>query len=87
MLKTFTMVRMQPGIERDEFYDRWCAHTRDFDLRDHPERQAGFGRETFEAQPHREPELTHALADDPEDLVGRQLGVVGFGHGRAVRTG
>jgi hypothetical protein len=37
MLKTFTMVRMQPGIERDEFYDRWCAHTRDYDLRDHPE--------------------------------------------------
>jgi hypothetical protein len=37
MLKTFTLVRPLPGIERDEFYDRWCAHTRDFDLRDHPE--------------------------------------------------
>lgn len=37
MIKTFTMVRMRPGIDRDEFYDKWCAHTRDFDLRDHPE--------------------------------------------------
>lgn len=37
MLKTFTLVRMLPGQTRDEFYDRWCAHTRDFDLRDHPE--------------------------------------------------
>ena len=37
MLKTFTMVRMKEGLSRDEFFDRWCAHTRDFDLRDHPE--------------------------------------------------
>ena len=37
MLKTLTMVRMKSGLDRDEFYDRWCAHTRDFDLRDHPE--------------------------------------------------
>ena len=37
MLKTITLVRMKPGIERKEFYERWCAHTRDFDLRDHPE--------------------------------------------------
>ena len=37
MLKTLTMVRMKAGLGRDEFYDRWCAHTRDFDLRDHPE--------------------------------------------------
>jgi hypothetical protein len=37
MLKTFTFVRMKPGIDRETFYERWCAHTRDFDLRDHPE--------------------------------------------------
>jgi hypothetical protein len=37
MIKTFTLVRMRPGLSRDEFFDRWCAHTRDFDLRDHPE--------------------------------------------------
>ena len=37
MLKTFTFVRMQPGIERDDFFRHWCAHTRDYDLRDHPE--------------------------------------------------
>lgn len=37
MLKTFTLVRMRRGIDRRTFYERWCAHTRDFDLRDHPE--------------------------------------------------
>jgi hypothetical protein len=37
MLKSFTFVRMQPGVTRDEFFRRWCEHTRDFDLRDHPE--------------------------------------------------
>ncbi len=37
MLKTITMVRMKEGLTRDAFYDRWCVHTRDFDLRDHPE--------------------------------------------------
>ena len=37
MLKTITMVKMKPGIGRDAFYEHWCAHTRDFDLRDHPE--------------------------------------------------
>jgi hypothetical protein len=37
MVKTLTMVRIKPGLGRDEFYERWCAHTRDFDLRDHPE--------------------------------------------------
>ena len=37
MLKTFTFVRMQPGLSRDEFFRRWCAHTQTWDLRDHPE--------------------------------------------------
>ena len=37
MLKSFTFVRMQPGLSRDEFFRRWCAHTRAWDLRDHPE--------------------------------------------------
>jgi len=37
MLKTITLVHMLPGLSREEFYERWCAHTRDFDLRDHPE--------------------------------------------------
>jgi hypothetical protein len=37
MITTFTFVKMQPGFERDGFFDRWCEHTRDLDLRDHPE--------------------------------------------------
>ncbi len=37
MITTFTFVKMQPGFERDEFFDRWCEHTREMDLRDHPE--------------------------------------------------
>ena len=37
MITTFTLVKMQPGFERDEFFDRWCEHTRLMDLRDHPE--------------------------------------------------
>ncbi|MCH2169550.1 hypothetical protein MK489_02100 [Myxococcota bacterium] len=37
MLKSFTFVKMNPGLSRDEFFQRWCEHTRDWDLRDHPE--------------------------------------------------
>jgi len=37
MLKTFTFVKMQPGFSRDAFFARWCQHTREFDLRNHPE--------------------------------------------------
>lgn len=37
MLKTFTFVKMQAGWGREEFFQRWCAHTREWDLRDHPE--------------------------------------------------
>ena len=37
MLKTITLVNKLPELSREQFYDRWCAHTRDFDLRDHPE--------------------------------------------------
>jgi hypothetical protein len=37
MLTTLTFVKMKPGLDRDTFYRRWQEHTRDFDLRDHPE--------------------------------------------------
>ena len=37
MLTTMTLVKMQPGFDRDRFYARWCQHTHDLDLRDHPE--------------------------------------------------
>ncbi len=37
MLTTLTFVKMKPGLDRDAFYTRWQEHTRDFDLRDHPE--------------------------------------------------
>jgi len=37
MLVSFTFVRARPGLSRDEFFRRWCEHTRDWDLRDHPE--------------------------------------------------
>lgn len=37
MITTITFVKMQPGFEPDAFFDRWCEHTRDMDLRDHPE--------------------------------------------------
>ncbi|MBW2270578.1 MAG: hypothetical protein JRH16_18585 [Deltaproteobacteria bacterium] len=37
MITTITFVKMQPGYEREAFYGRWCEHTRDLDLRDHPE--------------------------------------------------
>jgi len=36
MLKTITLVKAQPGFDRERFYARWCEHTRDLDLRDHP---------------------------------------------------
>ena len=37
MLKTFTFVKMKPGLSRDAFFERWCESTRNFDLRNHPE--------------------------------------------------
>lgn len=37
MLTSFTFVKPRPGISREDFFRRWCEHTRDFDLRDHPE--------------------------------------------------
>ena len=36
MLKSFTFVRIRPGLGREEFFRRWCEHTRKWDLRDHP---------------------------------------------------
>ena len=37
MLTTLTLVKMLPGLSREDFYARWQEHTRDKDLRDHPE--------------------------------------------------
>ena len=37
MITTITLVKMQPGFDRDSFYQRWCEHTRVMDLKDHPE--------------------------------------------------
>lgn len=37
MLKSFTLVKMKPGWTREAFFQRWCQHTRDWDLKDHPE--------------------------------------------------
>jgi len=37
MLKTFTFVKMQPGFSRDAFFERWCQHTQDSDVRNRPE--------------------------------------------------
>jgi len=37
MLTTLTFVKMKAGFDRESFYRRWQEHTRDFDLRDHPE--------------------------------------------------
>ena len=37
MVTTITFVKMQPGLDRASFYERWCEHTGDWDLRDHPE--------------------------------------------------
>ena len=36
-IRTFTLVRKRPHLSTDEFFDRWTAHTREWDLRDHPE--------------------------------------------------
>ena len=37
MFKSFTFVKPRPGLGRDEFFRRWCEHTKAWDLRDHPE--------------------------------------------------
>lgn len=37
MIKTITFVRAQPGLDRESFFERWCEHTREWDLRDHPD--------------------------------------------------
>lgn len=37
MITTITLVKKLPTLTREAFYDRWCEHTRDLDLRDHPE--------------------------------------------------
>lgn len=37
MIKTFTLVRKNPNLTDAEFFDRWTAHTKNWDLRDHPE--------------------------------------------------
>lgn len=37
MIKSFTFVKRQPGLTREEFFTRWCQHTSDWDLKDHPD--------------------------------------------------
>jgi hypothetical protein len=37
MIKTFTFVKRRPALTREAFFVRWCEHTRDWDLKDHPE--------------------------------------------------
>ncbi len=37
MIKSFTFVKKQPHLSAAEFFTRWTEHTRDWDLRDHPE--------------------------------------------------
>jgi hypothetical protein len=35
MIKSFTLVKRRAGLTREDFFVRWCEHTRDWDLRDH----------------------------------------------------
>jgi hypothetical protein len=37
MLKTVTLVKMRAGWTRERFFQRWCEHTVEWDLRDHPD--------------------------------------------------
>ena len=37
MIRTFTFVRRRPHLDRAQFFERWTQHTRDWDLRDHPD--------------------------------------------------
>ena len=37
MITSFTFVKKQPHLSTAEFFTRWTEHTRDWDLRDHPE--------------------------------------------------
>jgi hypothetical protein len=37
MLKTLTFVKKLPHLDHAAFFERWCQHTREWDLRDHPE--------------------------------------------------
>lgn len=36
MIVSFTFVHKREGLTDDEFFERWTAHTRAFDLEDHP---------------------------------------------------
>jgi hypothetical protein len=35
MIKSFTFVKRRANLTRDQFFKRWCEHTREWDLRDH----------------------------------------------------
>jgi hypothetical protein len=37
VIKTFTLVRKKPGLTDQQFFERWTTHTRNWDLRDHPD--------------------------------------------------
>lgn len=37
MIKTFTFVKRRPHLTGEQFFERWVRHTREWDLRDHPD--------------------------------------------------
>ena len=37
MVKSFSFVKRRSGLSREEFFKRWCEHTKAWDLKDHPE--------------------------------------------------
>ena len=37
MLKTLTLAKRKTGLSRAEFFEAWQRHTREWDLKDHPE--------------------------------------------------
>jgi len=37
VIKSFTFVKKLPHLSDADFFTRWTEHTRDWDLRDHPE--------------------------------------------------
>jgi hypothetical protein len=37
VVTSFTFVKKQAHLSDDEFFERWVQHTREHDLRDHPE--------------------------------------------------
>jgi hypothetical protein len=36
LVKSFTFVRLKEGVDPEAFFERWIAHTHEFDVVDHP---------------------------------------------------